>query len=206
MLAQHTMLRDIWWDKSNWRLPLIEIRAVASASDAAFADNLPTQRSSQGYLFMLYGMPIDWKATLQRSVTKSTTEAELLALSTAASELQAWNRLFKHIKLDLEITPTIYCDNLQTVGVVTKHKDKLFTRLRHVNVHQHWLRQEVAEGRISVEWKPTNLMLADGLTKILARQKHAEFVRQIGLRNVEGCLSGLEGSQSPEPGSLTHWY
>ncbi|KAI1526968.1 rve domain containing protein, partial [Pyrenophora tritici-repentis] len=67
------------------------------ASDAAFADDLPTRRSSQGYLFMLYGMPIDWKATLQRSVTKSTTEAELLALSTAASELQAWNRLFKHI-------------------------------------------------------------------------------------------------------------
>jgi hypothetical protein len=34
------------------------------ASDAAFADNLVTQRSLQGYLFMLYGMPIDWKATL----------------------------------------------------------------------------------------------------------------------------------------------
>jgi hypothetical protein len=34
------------------------------ALDAAFADDLLTQRSSQGYLFMLYGMPIDWKATL----------------------------------------------------------------------------------------------------------------------------------------------
>ena len=120
------------------------------ASDAAFADDLPTRRSSQGYLFMLYGMPIDWKATLQRSVTKSTTEAELLALSTAASELQALNRLFKHIKLYLGIVPTIFCDNLQTVGVVTKHEDKLFTRLRHVDVHQHWLRQEVAAGRILV--------------------------------------------------------
>jgi hypothetical protein len=62
-----------------------------SASDAAFADNLQTRRSSQEYLFMLYGMPIDWKATLQRSVTKSTTEAKLLALLTAASKLQAWN-------------------------------------------------------------------------------------------------------------------
>ncbi|KAI1524439.1 hypothetical protein PtrSN002B_010486 [Pyrenophora tritici-repentis] len=155
---------------------------------------------------MLYGMPIDWKATLQRSVTKSTTEAELLALSTAASELQAWNRLFKHIKLDLEMVPTIYCDNLQTVGVVTKHEDKLFTRLRHVDVHQHWLRQEVADGRISVQWKPTNLMPADGLTKILVRQKHAEFVRQLGLRDVKVCLLKAEGLDSPDPASLTHWY
>jgi hypothetical protein len=176
------------------------------ASDAAFADDLPTRRSSQGYLFMLYGMPIDWKATLQRSVTKSTTEAELLALSTAASELQAWNRLFEHIKLNLEMTPTIFCDNLQTVGVVTKQEDKLFTRLRHVDVHQHWLRQEVAAGRVSVQWKPTNLMPADGLTKILARQKHAEFVQQLGLRDVESCLSKIKEQDSPDLASLTHWY
>jgi hypothetical protein len=185
------------------------------ASDAAFADDLPTRRSSQGYLFMLYGMPIDWKATLQRSVTKSTTEAELLALSTAASELQAWNRLFKHIKFNLEMVPTIYCDNLQTVGVVTKDEDKLFTRLRHVDVHQHWLRQEVAEGRISVQWKPTNLMPADGLTKILVRQKHVEFLRQLGLKDVKEYLPNA-GSESPDPESpdpespdtesLTHWY
>jgi hypothetical protein len=176
------------------------------ASDAAFADDLPTRRSSQGYLFILYGMPINWKATLQRSVTKSTTEAELLALSTAASELQAWNRLFKHIKFDLEMVPTIYCDNLQTVGVVTKHEDKLFTRLRHVDVHQHWLRQEVAAGRISVQWKPTNLMPADGLTKILVRQKHAEFVQQLGLQDVKACVTTRKGPNSPDPASLTHWY
>ncbi|KAI1509646.1 Pol protein [Pyrenophora tritici-repentis] len=175
------------------------------ASDAAFADDLPTRRSSQGYLFMLYGMPIDWKATLQRSVTKSTTEAELLALSTAASELQAWNRLFKHIRFDLEMIPTIYCDNLQTVGVVTKDEDKLFTRLRHVDVHQHWLRQEVADGRISVQWKPTNLMPADGLTKMLVRQKHVEFLKQLGLRDVNEYLPNA-GQDSPDLESLTHWY
>jgi hypothetical protein len=163
------------------------------ASDAAFADDLPTWRSSQGFLFMLYSMPIDWKATLQRSVTKSTTEAELLALSTAASELQAWNRLFKHIKLDLKIVPTVHCNNLQTVGVVTKHEVKLFTRVCIM-----WTS--------TVQWKPTNLMPADGLTKILVCQKHAEFVRQLGLKDVKDCLLKAEGLDSPDPASLTHWY
>jgi hypothetical protein len=37
---------------------------------------------------MLYGMPIDWKATVLRSVTHSTTEAELYALSAAGVESQ----------------------------------------------------------------------------------------------------------------------
>jgi hypothetical protein len=102
--------------------------------------------------------------------------------------------------------PTIFCDNLQTVGVVTKHEDKLFTRLRHVNVHQHWLRQEVAAERISVQWKPTNLMPADGLTKILVRQKHAEFIQQLRLTDVKDCLLKAEELDSPDPASLTHWH
>ncbi|KAI1674084.1 Pol protein [Pyrenophora tritici-repentis] len=67
------------------------------ALDAAFADEPETRRSSQGYLFKLYGLPIDWKATVQRSVTKSTTEAELLSLSLAGSEIEWWQRFFQAI-------------------------------------------------------------------------------------------------------------
>ena len=60
------------------------------ASDAAFADHKDTRRSFQGYLFMLFGGLIDWKATLQQLVTRSTTEAELLSLSTAAVKIIWW--------------------------------------------------------------------------------------------------------------------
>jgi hypothetical protein len=92
------------------------------ASDAAFADD-PERKSSQGYLFSLYGLPIDWKATVQRSVTKSTTEAELLALSLAGSELIWWKRLFKKVNFDLGIRPTLFCNNQQTVGIINKAED-----------------------------------------------------------------------------------
>jgi len=34
------------------------------AADASFGDDVETRRSSAGYVFMLYGMPIDWKATV----------------------------------------------------------------------------------------------------------------------------------------------
>ena len=39
---------------------------------------------------MLFGGLIDWKATLQQSVTRLTTEAELLSLSTAAVKIIWW--------------------------------------------------------------------------------------------------------------------
>jgi hypothetical protein len=34
------------------------------AADASFGDDVETFRSPAGYMFMLYGMPIDWKATV----------------------------------------------------------------------------------------------------------------------------------------------
>jgi hypothetical protein len=56
-------------------------------SNALFADNLLTRASLDSYLFKLFRMLIDWKATKQRLVTKLTTKAELYALSRAALEI-----------------------------------------------------------------------------------------------------------------------
>src|SRR6266700_5910554 len=57
------------------------------ASDAAFGDNLVSRKSTEGYLFTLYGGPIDWQSIKQKLVTKSSMEAELLALLYAATKL-----------------------------------------------------------------------------------------------------------------------
>jgi hypothetical protein len=61
------------------------------AGDAAFADNID-RKSTEGFLFKLFGGPIDWKACKQKTVTTSTTKAELLALSHTAKDYLWWKR------------------------------------------------------------------------------------------------------------------
>ena len=162
------------------------------ASDASYADEPETRRSSQGYAFFFGGLMIDWKSTVQRTVTKSTTESELLSLSLAGSQMIEWVRFFKGISLRLGSTPTILCDNQQTVGIVTKKEDRLNTKVKHVDIHQLWVRQEVLAGRLHVSWVPTNDMPADGLTKTLPRQKFEQFVRQCGLVDVKQQINALK--------------
>ena len=58
------------------------------ASDASFADNTVDRKSSQAYAMQLFGGLIGWRANKQETVTTSTTEAELLALSQAACWLR----------------------------------------------------------------------------------------------------------------------
>lgn len=116
-------------------------------------------------------------------MTKSTTEAELLALSHTASELYWWQCLFEQVALNLNQDYLIHCDNLQTVRLMLQDSPKLITKLRHVDIHNHWLRQEVQQERLKIEWIATDDMKADGFTKPLPRQKHEHFV-QLNLTDV----------------------
>lgn len=149
------------------------------ASDASFADNTINRKSSQGYTIQLFGGLIDWKANKQGTVTTSTTEAELLALSQVAKEAMYIRRLLKDLRVPIPETITINCDNLQTINLVTKDAARLNTKLRHVDIHNHWLRQEVARGTLRIQYIPTDEMTADGLTKALPVAKWSAFLRQL---------------------------
>jgi hypothetical protein len=169
------------------------------ASDASFADHVETCRSSQGYMFKFGGMTIDWKSCVQKTVSKSTTESELLALSLAGSQMEEWIRFFRGINLTLDCKPTILCDNQQTVGIVNKSEDKLHTKVKHVDIHQQWVRQEVQAERLNVVWAPTDDMPADGLTKVLPKQKFAVFIKQLGLVDISARIQGLPDIHIEDP-------
>lgn len=156
------------------------------ASDASFADNSIDRKSSQGYAITLFGGLIAWRASKQDTVTTSTTEAELLALAQAAKEGLFIQRLIAEmaIKLDDDVL-VLECDNTNTISLVTKEIAVLQTKLRHVDIHNHWLRQEYQRGKIHVEYVPSKKMVADGLTKALNADNHQEFVRMLNLEDIQ---------------------
>ena len=137
---------------------------------------------------LLFGGPIAWKANKQDTVTTSSTEAELLALSQTAKEAIFISRLLKALTLTINEPLIIECDNKQTLRLVTEDSMKLSTKLRHVDIHNHWLRQEHSQQRVQFSWTPTRDMIADGLTKALPRQRHEQFVRQIRLEDISERL------------------
>jgi hypothetical protein len=163
------------------------------SSDASFADDPETRKSTQGHLMKLFGGAIQWQSSKQKTVTTSTTEAELLSLSHTAREIVALYRLFKQIEFDPEEQPLILCDNQQTVGLIQKERPQLTSKLRHVDIHNHWLRQIHRDGKLSVQWVPTTDMPADGFTKPLSAEKHSHFVKQLGLVDISSQINPQYG-------------
>ena len=80
------------------------------------------RRSSQGYIIALFGGLINWKAMRQDT-----------ALSAVARETMALQRLFRDLELELGEPWKVFCDNQQTIRLVVGEKERLNTRLRHVD-------------------------------------------------------------------------
>lgn len=164
----------------------LDNQIFTAASDASFADN-SDRKSSEGFIFCLYGGPIEWKSRKQKTITTSTTEAELLAISHAAKQLYWIKRLFSFIQFKTDQKEVLNCDNKQTVDLLVREKSVFQTKLRHVDIHQLWIRQEVQAKRLLIKWVKTTDMPADGLTKRLPADKHVTFIKQLGMELSPSC-------------------
>jgi hypothetical protein len=99
------------------------------------------------------------------------------------------SRLLQELGIKLpEPTITIQCNNTQTICLVTEDVSKLLTKLRHVDIHHHWLRQEVSNKVIRVEYVQPHQMTADGLTKVLPVNKWSSFLEQLGMVETKECI------------------
>ncbi len=121
-----------------------------SASDVAFADDELIKKSLNNYLFKLYDDSIDWHAVKQVTMTTFSIETKLLILSRIAKKTIWWRRFFESIQYDSMKKLHIRCDNRQILRVLKKEMLKLDAKLKHVDIHKHWLKQKIQANEISV--------------------------------------------------------
>ena len=53
--------------------------------------------------------------------------------------------------------------------------------MRHIDIKYKWVIKKVDKGKFILEHVGTEDMVADGLTKPLLKEKHAQFVKMLGL-------------------------
>jgi hypothetical protein len=112
------------------------------------------------------------------------------------------SRLLIALKLQIDEPLTIECDNKQTIRLLVEESTRLQTKLRHVDIHTHWLRQEVQRGAISIKWQETKQMMADGLTKALGKQPFNHFLDLIGIENLYDRLEAIRKEDELSSGML----
>ncbi|WVZ09976.1 hypothetical protein V8G54_014506 [Vigna mungo] len=134
-------------------------------SDADWAGDKDDYISTTGYLLYLGSTPISWSSRKQRSVARSSNEAEYKALADTTNELQWVLSLFTELGHMPTTNPVIYCDNL---GATTLSANPVFhSRMKHIALAYHSVRENVQKGKFRVSFVSTNDKPSDILTKPL---------------------------------------
>lgn len=66
-------------------------------------------------------------------------------------------------------------------SIALAHNPVYHARTKHIDIQHHYIRDEVAAGRINLQYIPTSEMIADGLTKALTHAKFHTFVKQMNM-------------------------
>jgi hypothetical protein len=137
---------------------------VRSYIDASYGVH-PDGKSHTGVTISMGKGPIMSKSTKQKLVSKSSTEAELIALSDSASSV-IWVRNFLEAQGYKMPPAEVYQDNTSTMAMIAAGMPTS-NRTRHISIRFFFVKDRVASGELDISYMPTIDMVGDILTKPL---------------------------------------
>lgn len=161
--------------------------------DADWTGDTDDYVSTNAYITYLGDHPVSWSSKKQRSIARSSTEAEYRNVVNTASEVRWLCNLLTELGIKLSAAPVIYCDN---VGATHLCANPVFhSRMKHVALDYHFIRDHIQTGALRVSHVSTHDQLLDALTKPLSRSRFQVARSKIGVTPV-----------SPSYGNVSKMY
>ena len=150
-----------------------QLLVLNAYSDSDWAGCKETRRSTTGLCTLLGQNLISWSAKRQATVSKSSTEAEYRALTSAAQDLTWLSVLLRDLNVPQYRLIILHCDNLSAVYL--NANPALDSRSEHFNTDFHYIREQVVLVLIETQHIPASQQLADIFTKPLPRRPFVEL-------------------------------
>jgi hypothetical protein len=142
-------------------------------TDASWGElSIDGRRSKTGVLVQVYGSTTHWISKVQTCTALSSCESEYIALAAGIQEA-VWCQHWMSELLDKQIKVTVHVDNQAAIS--TALNDHSHERTKHIDIRLHFIRDVVRSGLVQLKYIPTDMQLADCLTKPLERVKLEHF-------------------------------
>ncbi|KAL9245201.1 hypothetical protein vseg_018879 [Gypsophila vaccaria] len=151
-------------------------------SDADWGQCAFTSRSLSGYCVFLGSSLVSWKTKKQRTVSKSSAEAEYRSMSYTTSEIVWMKQLLADLGVSIPLPIPLYYDNKAAQHIA--QNPVFHERTKHLDIDCHFVRDKLQDGLVIPQHVRSSLQLADIMTKALGTQQHQFLVSKLGLRIV----------------------
>jgi len=152
----------------------------------ADADYVDTWRSTFGFCVFLENSLLSWHSKKQSTVSKSSTEAKYLALSSITSEIVWLNKLLLYFEVDVS-SVMLFCDNKFAISLASNPVQH--ERSKHIDIYHHFIREYVQSKVVKLVHVKSQHQVA--ITKALLGPIFGKFIVKLGMINIYSPTWGV---------------
>ncbi len=161
----------------------LHYNAVDSPDLVAYSDadwgSAFDRKSISGCSVFFGGALVSWASKKQSTIALSTTEAEMVAISEALRELLWLSNLCESFEVH-NIDLKLYTDNQPALSIA--HKPGFNGQTKHMDIKYLHIQDVLEKKLLTLEYCPTQKMVADIMTKSMPKNKHVEMCKLLRLR------------------------
>ena len=150
-------------------------------TDADWASCVDDRKSTSGGAFYLGESLVARLSKKQTSISLSTAEAEYIAAATCCTQVMWMKQTLQDMKVSIDEPISIKCDNTSAISI---SKNPVL----HSKTKYHFLREQVAQKIVKLEYVPTKEQTDDIFTKPLAREPFEYLRDRLGVVSVDAIL------------------
>uniref|UniRef100_A0A2N9H4X0 Integrase catalytic domain-containing protein n=1 Tax=Fagus sylvatica TaxID=28930 RepID=A0A2N9H4X0_FAGSY len=153
-------------------------------SDADWASDKDERKSTSGYAFILGGGAVSWCSKKQSCIALSTMESEYVACSAAVQEAVWLRRFLQRLGVTAHAEDAVLLYSDSTSALAYAKGPKYHGKAKHIELRYHYIRDMVSQREVILQHISTSSMVADPLTKPIARDLFFSHTRSMGLRRI----------------------
>jgi hypothetical protein len=122
---------------------------------------------------------VSWLRNKQSSVSLSIVKAKYIAAIACCTQVLWMKKTLTDIQVEYDEPIPIYFDNTSAINI--SKNLVMHSKMKHIPIKYHFLREQVAEKNIRVEYVGTKEQVADIFTKPLPQEAFEYLCQRLGV-------------------------
>ena len=122
---------------------------------------------------------VSWFRKKQSSIALSIAEAKYVAVASCCTQLLWMIQTLQDFQIICSPPISIMCDNTSAISI--SKNPVMHSKTKHIPIKYHFLREQVLEQKVKLEYAPSKEQVADIFTKPLPREAFKYLRQKLGV-------------------------
>eukprot|EP00253_Pinus_taeda_P016159 PITA_16159 len=154
-------------------------------TDADWARSVDDRKRASGGAFYMGSRLVSWFNKKQSSNALFIAEAEYVAAASCCTQLLWMMQTLQDIQITCIPPISIICDNTSAISI--SKNPVMHSKTKHIPIKYHFLREQVFEQKVKLEYVPSKEQVSDIFTKPLSIETFEYLRQKLGVVAASSC-------------------